>query len=144
MVDAARDSGVRFNNQIGWVVKEKDMDLDTIANWATVFTAAIALIAAVAGGCYGMWIRNERRRIVSHFLALLEDSEKELGKAVNEIDTKQGYDHVRDMSLLIHLVSIRNATLVDVYSNLARAKATDKLPTPRLQWPVVMEGSTKP
>ena len=115
------------------------MELDTIANWATVLTAAIAALAAAVGLWYSTKIRSERRRIVNHFLTLLEDSEKKLEKAVDEIDTEQGYDHVRDMSLLIHLVSIRNATLVDAYSNLARAKATDKLPTPRLRSPIVLE-----
>ena len=144
MADAATDSGVRFNKQNGWMAKEKDMTLETIAHWATVLTATIALIAAAVGVCYSMWIRSERRRIVNHYLKLLDESEERVQKAIDGIDTELGVDHVRAMSFLINLIEIRNTLLVDAYSNLMRAKAMDKLPTPRLQWPIVMEESTKP
>lgn len=120
------------------------MDLETIANWATVLTAVIALIAAAGGVWYSIWIRRERRRIANHYLKLLTESEERIEKALEGIDDKQGADHVRDMSLLINLVAISNTFLIDAYSNLMLAKTEQRLPKPRLQWPIVLEGSTKP
>ena len=120
------------------------MDLETIANWATVLTAFIAVIAAVGGVWYSTKIRSERRRIASHYLKLLTDSEEKIEKALEAIDDKQGAVHVRDMSLLINLVAISNTSLIGAYSNLMLAKAEHKLPTPRLRSPVVLEWSSKP
>ena len=115
------------------------MNLDTIANWATVLTATIAFIAALAGVCYGMWIRSERRRIVKHYLKLLSESEQRIKEALDGIDAEQDAAHIRDKSLLINLVAINNTIVIGAYSNLMLAKAEHKLPTPRLRPPIVWE-----
>ena len=126
MVDAATDSGVRVNRQNGWLAKEKDMNLETIANWATVLTAIIAVIAAAGGVWYSTFIRSERRRIANYYLKLLTESEESIEKALDGIDAEQGADHVRDMSLMINLVAISNNFVIGAYSNLMLAKAEHK------------------